>query len=247
MLTGGFDFASAFYFRGYEQAGDGPVFQPYLNAFTAYPVGENLVVRPYVALFHSAHWGSDNHVLDMSDVMLGAIASANGFLVDARYGWYTMNPMRRSSVHELGGRVSYDLLAPGTGSEALQPFSLRPFAGLYAEISDQHGTEDTFVNVGLEPAWRGEVAGYALGVTLPVEWGLSADDYYLDADGSNDALGYFSSTLTTSLALPVRPDCGRWFLNTSLQYLHLAADSVRAQSGGDDEIWVGKVGLSFVY
>jgi hypothetical protein len=245
LLSGGIDFPSAFYFRGYEQADRGPIVQPYLNVFTSRTFGEEFVVRPYVSLFHSAHPASGNRMADMSDVMLGAIASAGGFRVDARYGYYTMNPLMRSDVHELGAKVSFDLLSPDESVDP-GPLSLRPFAGVYAEVADQNGTEDTFLNVGLEPAWRADVLGRRVGISLPLDWGLSTDRYYFDARGNNEVFGYFSGALTTSLALPERDGCGQWFLNASIQYLYLAADSVRFVSDERD-VWIGKIGVSFVY
>ena len=237
--------ASAFYFRGYEQADRGPVIQPYLNVFTQTAVGEDLVVRPYVALFHSAHPASGNHMVDMSDVMLGVAGTAGRFTLDARYAWYTMNPLMRGDVHELGARASFDLLATD-GDDGRTPLRLRPFAGAYAEVSDENGTEEVFLNAGIEPFWQLEAAGHTIGVGLPLEWGLSPDGYYFDRDGSDATFGYFSAALTTSVAIPTSERHGQWFLNTSVQYLHLEADSVKMMSGGDDA-WVGKVGVSFVY
>jgi hypothetical protein len=179
--------------------------------------------------------------------MAGAVTTWHGLNVDARYAYYTMNPLMRSNVHELGTKASFDILSLGHESERLKPFSLKPFVGLYGELSDQNGTEDVFLNVGLEPSWRFEVAGHKVGMSLPLDWGLSADHYYLNADGSNATLGYFSTALTTSVSLPVPNGYGQWFLNTSIQYLHLAADGVRAISGGDNDLCIGKIGLSFVF
>jgi hypothetical protein len=158
-----------------------------------------------------------------------------------------MNPLMRSGVHELGTRASVDLLSNWNDSDALKPFSLRPFVGLYGELNDQHGPEDMFLNVGLEPTWRTEVAGRKIGASLPMDWGLSADHYFFNSDGSNAMFGYFSVALTVSLSLPLPSGCGEWFLNTSVQYLHLAADSVAAVNDGDRDVCNGKIGLSFVY
>jgi hypothetical protein len=245
-FSGGIDVPSAYYFRGYRQADQGLILQPYLNIFTACPCGD-VIVRPYVSLFHSRHFDSDNPMADMSDVMVGTVASDSAWSLDARYAYFTMNQFMRSSVHELGAKLSYDLLSLCREPGAVSPLALRPFAGAYFDLFDEEGTEDIFLTVGLEPAWRWELAGQKIGMSLPIEWGLSGDDYYLQSDGSNDFFGYFSATLTTSVVLPVPAACGRWFLNASGQYLHLAADSVRAVSGGDTDVWIGKLGFSFVY
>lgn len=245
QLSGGIDFASAFYFRGYLQADHGLIAQPYLNVFTARSLGEDVVVRPYVSFFNSTHFASNHRMSDMTDVMLGAVVNRGGLIVDTRYAYYTMNPLMRSNVHELGGKASFDVLS--LRPEPSKPLGLRPFVGLYGELSDENGTEDLFLNLGLEPSWRFELAGARVAVGLPLDWGLSGEDYYLNNNGSNAFFGYFSTALTTSVVLPVSDRFGQWFLNTSLQYLHLGADSVLAINGGDQDEFIGKLGVSFVY
>lgn len=246
QVSGGIDLPTAFYFRGYNQATHGPILQPYLNIFTKRVFDDDFVVRPYVSLFHSAQPDDGNRMADMSDVMAGATAGNGAFLIDARYAFFTMNQLMRSNVHEFGVKASYDVLSLFKTCNCCQsPFALRPFFGAYFDLFDELGTEDVFLNVGIEPSWRGELAGLKIGLSLPTDLGLSADDYYLNADGSNAALGYFSTSLAASVLLPCS---GRtqWFVNASIQYLHLAADSVRAISSQDD-LCIGKVGVSFVY
>src|SRR5207249_1241613 len=131
---------------------------------------------------------------------------------DTRYAFYDTSPLRRSAVHELGARLSVDVLAAG---QEPGPVSLRPFAGLYGEVADERGSEDVYAEVGLEPSWRGEVAGRKVGIGVPVLWGLSVDHYYLDARGRNEPLGYFSASVAGSVSLPLPARCGEWFLNAS--------------------------------
>jgi hypothetical protein len=244
QFSGGIDMPTAFYFRGYLQANHGPILQPYLNVFTKRAFSEDTVVRPYVSLFHSASPDDANRMESMSDVMLGAVVSGPALSIDGRYAYYTMNQLMRSNVHEFGVKASYDVLAGCQSCEVLAPLALRPFVGIYADLFDEEGTEDVFVNVGLDSTWRCELAGWKIGLGLPIDWGLSADDYYLNRDGSNAALGYFSTAATASVLLPIQGH-GQWFVNASVQYLHLAADSVRDISP-DDDLCIGKIGISFV-
>lgn len=247
MLSGGLDFASAYYFRGYLQADHGPIMQPYLNIFTSQTINEDLVIRPYVSLFNSTHFAPNNRMADMSDVMLGAVTSWNGFLIDSRYAYYNMSPLMRTPVHEIGAKVSYDVLTFWEGNDALKPFSLKPFAAAYGEFIPEEGLSQLFANVGIEPTWRFEVAKTKVGVGLPIDWGLGGNGYYFNSNGSNAALGYFSTALTASVAIPVPDQYGKWFLNTSIQYLHLVADSVQAVGEGHNDVAIGKIGLSFIF
>lgn len=247
MISGGLDFASAFYFRGYLQADHGVILQPFLNIFTTRSSTEDLVVRPYVSLFNSSHFGNDNPMADMSDVMLGAVTDWRGFSFDTRYAFYTMSPMMRTPVHEIGTKVSYDVLSHWSDQDFLAPFRLKPFVGVYGDYIQDLGETQMYMNLGVEPTWRLDIAGTRIGLGLPIEWGLGGNGYYQNANGTNTTLGYFSTMLTASVALPVPERFGQWFLNGSVQYLHLVADSVQMAARGNTDAAVGKIGLSFVY
>lgn len=247
MLSGGFDFASAYYFRGYLQADHGPILQPYLNIFTSQTINEDLVIRPYVSLFNSTHFAPNNRMADMSDAMIGSVTSWNGFLIDSRYAYYNMSPLMRTPVHEIGAKVSYDVLSLWERDDALKPFSVKPFVAAYGEFIPEQGLSQLFANVGVEPTWRFEVAGTKVGLGLPIDWGLGGNDYYFNSNGTNAVLGYFSTALTASVAIPAPEQCGQWFLNTSIQYLHLAADSVQIAGDENNDVAIGKIGLSFIF
>ena len=44
-LTGGLDYATAYYFRGYLQANSGRILQPYANLFATCPLGDDSLRR----------------------------------------------------------------------------------------------------------------------------------------------------------------------------------------------------------
>jgi hypothetical protein len=247
MFSGGVDFASSYYFRGYLQADHGPIMQPYLNVFTSKTINEDLIIRPYVSLFNSTHFAPNNRMADMSDVMIGTVTSWNGFMLDSRYAYYNMSPLMRTPLHEIGAKVSYDVLNFWEGNDALKPFSLKPFVAAYGEFIPEQGQSQLFANVGFEPTWRFELAKTKVGLGLPIDWGLGGNGYYFNSNGSNAALGYFSTALTASVAIPVPEQYGKWFLNTSIQYLHLVADSVQVAGEGRDNVAIAKIGLSFIF
>lgn len=246
MISGGLDVPTAYFFRGYLQADRGLILQPYLNVFAVHSL-DDVVVRPYVSMFNSTHFDDGNRMGDMFDAMVGGVASWNGAVLDVRYAYYNMSPLMRSHVHEIGGRLSYDLLTPWKDADWAEPFSVKPFAGVFGEISDENGTDDVFVNVGIEPIWRFDVASRRVAVSLPTEWGLSGDGYYLDSSGNNATFGYFATALTGTLSLASMDNRGEWLLNGSLQYLHLGAASTRNVNGGDRDECIAKLGLAFVY
>ncbi len=246
-LSGGLDFASSYFFRGYLQADQGLIMQESLNLFTVCPFGEDVIVRPYVSFFNSSHFGDNNPMSGMTDAMAGATTSWHGLVVDARYAYYNTNPTMSSNVHELGAKASFDLLSLWSDDGTPRSWSLRPFAGFYDELSDENGTQNAYLDIGLEPSWRFELAGRKAGIALPVDWGLGIDDYYLNSNGDNTTLGYFSVAANGTLSLPVPESLGVWFFNASIQYLHLYADNLQTINHGDRDAVIGKLGLSFVF
>lgn len=276
-ITGGMDFASGYYFRGYRQVDPGLAWQSNLSVFAERRWSNGVIARPYVAGFYSANYGDPvnmadpadlaamnqglphdhaRHVerntggvnmADMSDVMLGVAGTWRGLAWDARYAYYTTNPTQRSPVNELGARVSVDLLADWSGGEPVRPFSLRPAAGVFYELDDRDSTADTYIELGLEPAWKGMVLGQPAGVGVPLTWGLSPNGYYRDNFGQDATLGFFSVALVGSIELPLPKLGGQWYLNGSVQFLRLVAPSVRDVAGGDQNAVVGKIGISFAY
>jgi hypothetical protein len=149
MFSGGVDFASSYYFRGYLQADHGPIMQPYLNVFTSKTINEDLIIRPYVSLFNSTHFAPNNRMADMSDVMIGTVTSWNGFMLDSRYAYYNMSPLMRTPLHEIGAKVSYDVLNFWEGNDALKPFSLKPFVAAYGEFIPDQSRPGTADRLGL--------------------------------------------------------------------------------------------------
>ena len=55
------------------------------------------------------------------------------------------------------------------------------------------------MDVGLEPAYRFKLFGRRVGVSLPLVLGGSPDGYYVDSDGDDETIGYFSGSLKCSV------------------------------------------------
>jgi hypothetical protein len=244
-LTGGLDYATAFFFRGYQRGDNGLILQPYLTLFADCPLGGGAVVRPYVSLFNSSELGGHDEMSDMTDVMVGTALTWHGLLVDGKYTYYSPAPAPHLPMHELGVRVSYDVLSLCAKPEGSAPFALRLFTGVYGELSEGKGA--LYVEPGLEPSWRFELAGRKIGLGLPVLCGLGAGGYYLNDRGENAPVGYLSSAVTASVSLPFPVGCGEWFLNASIPYLYLFADNLVLQNNGSHDAFVAKVGIGFLF
>ena len=55
----------------------------------------------------------------------------------------------------------------------------------YYKVFDEKGPENAYFDIGLEPSWRFDAAGQKVGIALPIDWGLGANDYYLNSRGAN--------------------------------------------------------------
>jgi hypothetical protein len=81
-------------------------------------------------------------------------------------------------VQEIGGKISYDLLGLWSDEpRAARDFSLKASFQAFYELQDENGDEETYMALGLEPAYRFELFGRRAGVSLPLLWGFSPDGY----------------------------------------------------------------------
>jgi hypothetical protein len=222
--------------------------QPYGTVSTTCPVCDGVLVRPYLTLWNSfAPVRRTREMGAMSDAMLGAATTWNGFLLDCNYTLYLNAPYGGASpVHEGGAKLSYELAELWRG-ERNDGFGLRPSAAVYGVSRTGHGSGAALCEVGLTPAYRFGFAGQKVGLSVPTVVGLNLGNFYFDESGRNTTAGYFSTGVAASITLPVPPLFGTWYLNASFQYLHLFADNLRAINHDDDNAFVGKIGIGSTY
>lgn len=179
-----------------------------------------------------------------TEAMAGVTLVRGDWFIDLSYRAHFFPEDTHDFVHEVGGKVSYDLAGlwddrrPGA-----RDFSLRPWLTVYRELADHNGDENTYVEIGLEPTWRTRVFGQRLAISTPVLLGGSPDGYYYDSADDDALLGYVSGSLKASLALPVPEKFGHWYLNGSVTYLQLLADSAEEGNRGDSSEIIGAVGI----
>ncbi len=249
-FSGGFDVATAYYFRGYLQENQGLIVQPYVGvAFTPiesddFTLGVNLNTWNS---FHSENTLSDGAGAGSwfeNDINLELPISFGKFVVTPLYYLYQYPNGAFETIHEIGVTLSYD--DTGMISEG---FALVPYIGVYHELDDGNGTEDTYAEIGIGPSWTPPKMGdYEIpALTFPIALGLSLSDYYVDSSGDNDLFGYLSVGVTTSIPLPVNEKWGAWSVNIGGYYQYLFSDSLEAANNDSEHVFFGSVGMSFVY
>lgn len=249
-VVGGIDATTAYFFRGYLQEDQGLILQPYGTLYVNIHESDNLRITPYVGIWNSWHGektGADdthNESWYEADIFGGADIAMGDFTLGIIYTHYTYPNGALDDIGELGFKLAWNDEA-FTKEQMGLPFQLSPYVAAFFETSDDSGTEDSYLEVGVAPAFAVGDAGWTLGV--PVVLGMSIEDYYFDDDGDEEFLGYASIGVTLTVPLPVPERYGTWSLVGSVTYLQLIAESLETINNGDDNEIVGKLGVAFAY
>jgi hypothetical protein len=263
ILSGGVNLTTAYFHRGYLQEDQGVIVQPDLTLGYTFGEPERLAVTPYVGTwnsFHDEHTGSDGDfdAWFESETMVGLVLNHGPIALDLQYKLYSYPSGAMSQVEEVSAKLSADLLQLARHTDKPGDIVLLGWVQLAKEISDRNeppssgGTgfdlsgQDLYMELGLEPSFKTTIGHTPVGVALPVVLGTSLDGFYQQEGGSNDFLGYVSAGLVVTVPLPVSEKLGKWYLNTSVTYLHLLADSAKAANSGQENEFIGTIGISFL-
>ncbi len=240
-FSGVVDFTNAYYFRGYLQENDGLIVQPAFTASAA--LADNISI--YGGIWNSLHseqTGGDD-IWYEADLYAGIDFDLAPFTVGLNYTLYTYPNGAFDAIHEASIKLAFDDAT--LYSEGNAPVVFNPYLLLAYELGDGNGSEDTYLEAGVAPSFP--LGDSGLEISVPISLGMSVDDYYVDADGSNEFLGYGTIGLATSIPLPMPAKYGEWNLNASIKYLYLFADGLEAANEGDANELIGTVGVSFAY
>jgi hypothetical protein len=248
-FSGGFDVASAYYFRGYLQENSGLIFQPYFKMGATFVKNDDVTISGALSTwnsFHSEKTGSDGggagawYENDIGGEITFAIGN---FTITPIYTLYQYPNGAFETIQEVGLRVGFD----DSKNPIIPNFALSPYVGIYYEFDDANGSEDGYLEVGISPGYTFEVGSTNVPLKFPVVLGLSFDDFYVDSEGDNDVLGYLQAGIETSLPLPLPERYGAWNLNVGGYYQHLFAESLELANNDSEHVLWGKIGISFTY
>jgi len=179
-----------------------------------------------------------------TDLMAGVTVNWRDWTLDLQYHAHIFPSGPHDAVQEIGAKLSYDIASIVDDRPITErPFSLTASVGVWRELKDDNGSEETYVELSIEPSWRTKVGAYQVGIGLPVLVGSSPDGYYTTAELEDQTWGYLSVGVKVSVLLPIPRNFGRWYVNTSVTYLNLLAESARFANGGEPHEWIGSVGL----
>jgi hypothetical protein len=244
----GTDVTNAYFYRGIFQERDGGIIQPAAEVTYNFFSAEDGFLRDVTGSvggwwsFHSDRTGAtqDPSWLYEGDYYAGlSFGLEGGWSVGASYTFLTSPNDAFSTTQEVNVNVAFD------DSEALGAFSLQPWANLTIETNRTAFGPDEGVGLqlGVEPTlYTAENDSFTL--TLPAELGLALNDYYEDARGHENALGFATIGLAASMPLTFMPEgSGAWSLGLSGKYYFFFSKQLEDANRGDNKYPVGMVSL----
>lgn len=244
-VTGGTDFANAYYFRGLPQDESGVIVWPYAElSFTLWS-GDGVVkdVAVNVGTWNSLHTGDaglDGPVGRLwyeSRFRTGAgVGLGGGMSVAITYTAYNSPNFGFAPVKELSFSAALD------DSGWLGRFAAKPYVVVARELDGQADAgreEGTYVEIGAAPG----LSWPRLGLAVPLKVGLSAGNYYEGASG-DETFGFFSVGAVATVPLTGGATrFGTWHVRGGVEVLTLGD---RNQAFGDTNV-VGSIGIGFSY
>jgi hypothetical protein len=175
----------------------------------------------------------------------GALITYKDWWIDLSYHVHFYPGNTHDAVQELDAKIGYDVA--GFWDKKTLPvdrkFSLRPYILVARELQDQNGDENTYIELGVEPSWRFRALNHNFAVSTPLLVGLSPDGLYYNPNGGDETLGYASAAIKGSMGLNIPEKFGHWYINASLTYLQLYADSTIADNRGSHNELIGTIGV----
>ncbi|MFK7789240.1 MAG: hypothetical protein AB8C95_07100 [Phycisphaeraceae bacterium] len=249
------DYVTQYFFRGYEQSNTdtGGAFQP--GASFTIDVVEDVTatIGTWGAVEFDAPAGAVNPSAWYEQDYYASLDTTMGdFSMGLGINTYTYPAVAGSnSVVEIAATVGYD------DSDLLGDFAFAPYVTVAVEVNNTNtnnaaGDEASYIELG--GAFAVPTEGTAIEAwdwSVPFAIGLSLDDYYNDASGSEEFFGFASVGLVGSIPMSelIGTDefVGAWDLSIGVQVLFLNSDVALTDNADDtsDNIQlIGSIGLS---
>lgn len=243
-FSGGVDFPTAYYFRGFLQQDEGLITQPYANLYWNMYKGKDLTITPWVGIWNSFHEekGAGRKKYYEVDYLAGVDFGLGPLTIGTGYTYYHSPSDSFADIQEAELKFSFN------DSELVKitkfPFPLNPYVKFNFETKDKGGTEDSYMEVGIRPSFEGKIGAVPFTFGIPVTVGMSLEDYYFKKNGQEATLGYVSVAGTVSIPLPMPKEAGAWSLNLRVEYLYFDAHSTRSANNNHGTDVIGTVGIA---
>lgn len=254
------NFATSYFFRGYNQEDTGLIFQPNVYAFSDVIAGDENSTLSGLRVkvgswnsFHSEQTFSDDAWYESDLYGVVTATFQNKYYASVGVTDYTYPGDAFNSIWELGVSAGINDVTNFWDTSADKPFTLPVEIGLYKELSDGNGDEDFYAELKATPTLATTydmIPGFGkASISFPIVLGTSLDGYYIDGDGHNEFWGYIQGGVNVGLPMTfIEPKYGNWTLNAGVNYIQCLANSARlANDGGTSYEVQGVIGVSVSY
>jgi hypothetical protein len=244
-IATGFDFATAYMFRGIYQEDHGTIVPPYFDLGVVLYQGNGKLknVTANAGNWNSLHSGPSGNAGHgnpwyEADYYGSVTFTLGRWKPGALFTSYTSPNDVFKTVNELAAVVAYD----DSGSK----FPLSPKATVAFELSGQAdggANQGTYLELGIRPAVKLIDGKYPLSLAMPVKIGLSLKDYYEGVSGDS-TFGYFDTGAVASVAVAL----GKTTLDIhgGIDLLWLG-DTTKRMNSGNGFKPVGMFGVGITY
>lgn len=245
------DATTAYFYRGIIQEDSGWILQPAARVNVTLHENPQFKLDAFFSTWNSLHGqktGADqgpalNNYWYESDLAGGVSLTKGPVTLTTSYTLLASPSDAFESVEELGFTLALD------DSAWLESLTLKPYATIAFEIgsnaSDGKDSDPgTYLELGIGPGFSFDVQESTIAITFPVAVGMSLNDYYQDAQGDDDFLGFVQAGVRASIPLGSRGAAGAWSLNVGASML-LLGNHTREYNGGQDAEFIGVAGLQW--
>jgi hypothetical protein len=241
---GELDWVTAYFFDGYNAGDEGLFLQPSFTVSGEAYANDDWTITPWGNAWANVTDQKYDRMdyWDELDLGVGSDFATSRWTFGAQAIYYTSPADTFDDIVELGASASFD------DSEVNKlPFALNPKATFFVEAMDNGGPEGSYLEMGIEPTFAiGQVHG--LEIAVPLITALNINDYYFDIDSSGNEdggqiqFGYVAASVNATYKVNEN-----WYVTGGVQYLIMLADSTEDANDGDDDAWVGMLGVGFSY
>lgn len=242
----GVDWTTAYFFRGIIQEKHGFIVQPGIEL--GYALNDNTTVL--VGTWNSFHdaatgAGSSDHFNRHwyeCDLYGGVRVALDQCTLSATYTFYTSPADAFDTVHEIDFGVSYDDSPCWNNKFAFNPEAhLAIETGANAADGQNPGI---YLQLGIAPSFDWLVTGsHTVQITTPVTVGLSAHDYYQDANGHDHTFGFLDLGVDAAMDLATPAGTGDWNISGGVHLLILNGATQQLNHGDRGEV-IARLGIS---
>lgn len=241
------DFTNAYFYRGIFQQDKGLIVQPAAKLTVNIYEQADLKIDALLGTWNSFGPNSGTQTSDLvrdwyeSDLMGGFVLTKGKVSLTTTYTFLTSPSDAYETVQELGFTLAYD------DTDLLEKFALHPYALLAietgADASDGgNSNPGTYLELGIAPGFSFDVGKTPVAITFPASIGLSLHDYYQNAAGDDDTVGFAQVGVRVSVPLPLGDRYGKWTLNAGVSGLFIG-DHAGDFNGGKRQEVIGTIGI----